>query len=222
MTHEKGAAWRKVKKLGSLLGDEEDIDGRMALATVQFKALEKLWGRPQCTSLRARMRAYNAFVLPVLLYNASTWGVSQSLRIVRKLDVFHRRHLRRVMGVRWPYVVSNKFLYACCGVESIGLILRRLRWNLFGHVLRLPLDTPAQIAMEHYCNTSKAPGNKQRGRAQTTLPVVLFYEYHKYKQDKRPSKYRQEPDVALRQLRKLASDRKGWADVAKNDCRVMQ
>lgn len=31
--------WKKVRKLGSLLGDEEDIERRMNLATVQFKAL---------------------------------------------------------------------------------------------------------------------------------------------------------------------------------------
>jgi len=122
-------AWRQVKKLGSLLGDEEDVERRIALATVQFKALERLWKRPQCASLRARMRAYNAFVLPVLLYNATTWGISQS--VVNKLDVLHRKHLRRVMGVAWPYRVSNKVLYAHCKAEPLGPVLRRLRWNLF-------------------------------------------------------------------------------------------
>ena len=63
--------------MGSLLGDEEDTNRRMALATVQFKSLEKLWTRSKCISLRirSRMRAYNAFVVPVLLYNGGTWGV---------------------------------------------------------------------------------------------------------------------------------------------------
>ena len=92
---------------------------------VQFKALEKLWKRPQCASLRARMRAYNAFVLPVLLYNASTWVASQS--IVNKLDVLHREHLRRVKGVAWPFRISNKVLYSSCGAEPLGLVVRRLR-----------------------------------------------------------------------------------------------
>ncbi len=31
--------WRKSKVLGSLMGDEEDVMKRMALATVQFKLL---------------------------------------------------------------------------------------------------------------------------------------------------------------------------------------
>ncbi len=31
--------------LGSLMGDEEDVVQRMALASAQFKSLEKVWGR---------------------------------------------------------------------------------------------------------------------------------------------------------------------------------
>ena len=214
LSEEKGAAWRKAKKLGSLLGDEEDVERRIALAMVQFKSLEKLWKRPQCASLRARMRAYNAFVLPVLLYNASTWGASQS--IVNKLDVLHRQHLRRVRGVAWPFRISNKVLYASCGAEPLGLVVRRLRWNLFGHVLRLHRSTPAQTAMDFYCDTATI--NKQKGRPITTLPVLLFNEYHQYKQQTSSSTYRQKPDVALRELRRLANDRGGWAVLAKNIC----
>ena len=188
----------------------------MALATVQFKALERLWNRPQWVSLRARMRAYNAFVLPVLLYNASTWGISQS--VIYKLEVLHRRHLRRVMGIAWPFHVSNKVLYARCSAEPLGPLIRRLRWNVFGHILRLHPTTPAQLAMDFYCNT--ALSNKQKGLATTTLPVLLFNEYHEYKQSKKRSSYRQKPDVALRELRKLASDRQSWVMLAKSVCEV--
>ena len=34
-------------------------------------------------------------------------------------------------------MIPNKVLYDRCEAESIGFTLRRLRWNLFGHVLRL-------------------------------------------------------------------------------------
>ncbi len=52
--------------LGSLMGDEEDVVKRIALATVQFKPLEKVWGRVK--SLKSRMNAYDAFVLLVLFF----------------------------------------------------------------------------------------------------------------------------------------------------------
>ncbi len=59
-----------------------------------------------------------------------------------------------MLGVRWPFkdLVSNEDLYTRCRAEPLGLVLRFRRWNLFGHVhvLRLPLDTPAQLAMDYY------------------------------------------------------------------------
>jgi len=219
VTHcEEEDKWKGTKKLGSLLGDEEDINRRMALATVQFKSLEKLWIRSKCISLRSRMRAYNAFVVPVLLYNGGTWGVCKSVE--RKLESFHRTHLRRVMGIRWPYVISNKVLYERCEAESIGCTLRRLRWNLFGHVLRLKSDTPAQIAMDNYCNSNNE--QKFRGRTQTTLPVILFHEYNVYKQSLKSQKstYVQKPKVALKELRNIACDRNKWSSLSKAVCEI--
>ena len=222
VTHEKdstdSAGWRRAKKLGSLLGDEEDVNRRMALATVQFKSLVKLWDRPQCASLPSRMRAYNAFVLPVLMYNASTWGLSKSVE--KKIEAFHRTQLRQVMGVKWPFVVSNKVLYKCCKAKPLGVTLRQLRWNLFGHVLRLSPDTPAQVAMDFYCNS--VGEQKFKGRTQTTLPVLLFSEYHALKQKRKAQKsaYTQKPSVALKELRKVAKDRNEWAKLVKEVCEV--
>ena len=79
---------------------------------------------------------------------------------------------------------------------------------MFGHVLRLNVNTPAQIAMDNYCNNN----NEQtfRGRTQTTSPVSLFHEYHVYKQTLKSQKstYVQKPKVALKELRNIACDRK--------------
>jgi len=50
--------------------------------------------------------------------------------------------------------------------------------------------------------------------------VLLFneYQWHEYKQQGKPSSYRQKPAVALRELRRLASDRGGWALLARGVC----
>ena len=64
--------------------------------------------------------------------------------------------------------------------------------------------------------------SKQKGRAITTLPVVLFNEYHEYKQKKKPSTYRQKHIVALRELRRIASDRGEWARLAKGVCEIFK
>lgn len=209
--------WKKVKKLGSLLGDREDIEKRMSLASVQFKSLENLWKSSHSLSLSSKLRAYNALVLSVLLYNAGTWGVND--KVFHELDVFHRGHLRRILCIKWPKTISNKDLYEKCGSERLSEIIRKHRWQLFGHVLRLPKDTPAQMSMFHYCNSFKEK-QVEKGRPLTTLPIVLFNEYHSYKQSLRKSGYRQKPITALNELLKIASKRNDWAELVKNVCYI--
>ena len=166
------------------------------------------------------MNAYNAFILPVLLFNAGAWGVCE--RVIQKVELFYRKQLRRVLGVKWPHKISNNALYQKCSAEPLGMAIRRFRWNLFGHVLRLSSDTPAQMAMDYYCNTVE--DKKNRGRASVTLPVLLFNEYHHFKQHKNklPSTNKQKGKTALRELRNLASGRNGWAGFMKELCRLLE
>ena len=49
--------WKNTKKLGSLLGDSEDIERRKILATASLKSLRLLWERKGVTSIGTRMRA---------------------------------------------------------------------------------------------------------------------------------------------------------------------
>ena len=214
--------WKSTRKLGSLLRDEEDIRRRQQLATVQFKALDKLWRHSHQVQVATRLRLYKALVLPVLIYNAGTWGITQ--QVASKLDAFHRKQLREVLGVRWPKHMSNAELYERCSSTPISTIANKARWSLFGHVLRLHAETPAQMAMDFYCQVAgegEGEGKVVRGRATTTLPVVLFNEFHSFKQAEKAKKrgvsvegnvssYRQKPHVTLKELRKLAQDRESW------------
>ena len=209
--------WRKTKKLGSLLGDDEDIERRKALATASFKSLRLLWERKKLTSVSTRMRAYNALVLPVLLYNCGTWGVTDA--VIDKLEVFHRRQLREVLGVK-TRDIHNVDLYKRCNTSQLKGRITHARWSLFGHVLRLARDTPAQLAMDYYTQVEVS----DRGRPITTLPVVLFNEYKKYKimtindkrrVDKKPEMktYQRSTSQMLVELRGLAGDRVEWRNV---------
>ena len=90
-------AWCEVKKLGSLLGQEEDLKRRIQLAATQFGKCSKLWNTKGIT-LQTRMRLYNAYVIPVLMYNAGTWALTSAQS--NKLDAFHRKQLRQVLNIR--------------------------------------------------------------------------------------------------------------------------
>lgn len=209
--NENATDWKQVKKLGSLLGEEEDVERRMQLATIQFKALEKMWSRASFIKLKTRMHTYVALVQSVLIYNAGTWGLRQD--VLNKIDVFHRKHLRKIVGIRWPQRISNDELYKLCNTEPLSINITRLRWQLFGHILRLHPKTPAQIAMDYY--VMKPSSKVKNGRAKITLPVTLFNEYHNFKQSqkKKKSTYRQENTTALRELRKVANDRVKWRNI---------
>ena len=156
--------WRKVRQLGNLLGDLEDVNRRKQLASVAFGSLYSLCISVQRTIIFVfavhlcirRVRLYNAYVLPVLTYNCSIWCLTDAE--MGKLSSFHRRQLRSLLGIGWPMNISNKALY-----EKLDTFSSRLR--LFGHVLRLPERTPAQQTVSlHYSG-----GKRSRGRPRFTL-----------------------------------------------------
>ena len=94
--------WRCSKKLGSLLGDEQDIQRRKCLSTIAMNKLTKIWIRKDKLKLGTRLRLYKSLVKPILLYNSGTWGITGAEE--DKLNKFHRKQLRRVMGIRYPHV----------------------------------------------------------------------------------------------------------------------
>ena len=102
------STWKQTKKLGSFLDVEADIKRRMAMATNHFRSLTQLWNSKGRVRLVIRLYTYKALVLPVLLYNCGTWGAESS--VIAKIDIFHRRQLRRVLGLTRLDGVSNKEL----------------------------------------------------------------------------------------------------------------
>ena len=98
-----------------------------------------------------------------------TWGLTQA-DLVRN-DTYHRRHLRQIIGVRWPNRISNVALYHRCQSRSISESIITARWRLLGHVLRLPRDAPAQRAIDHYFADTEAA--TFRGRPRASLPSTL-------------------------------------------------
>ena len=192
--------WRTTRKLGSLLGDAEDVARRMQLANVSFHKMWTVWFRGARISLPLRLRLYSVFVLPVLTYNMGTWGLTKTER--NRLDAHHRRHLRQIIRIRWPHRISNDALYRRTQSSPISAAIRAARWSLFGHVLRLPLDAPVQLAIDAYLEDTGTP----RGRPRCTLPTTLGEDLRRIGRQLRNS-----DDIdALRTL-----DRRTWRDLGR-------
>ncbi|KAI8485272.1 hypothetical protein Bbelb_370190 [Branchiostoma belcheri] len=82
-----------------------------------------------------------------MLYNCNSWAAPRT--VIEKLDTCHRKHLRAITGLQWPKSrVTNGTLYKVCDTEPLSVKVEKLRWSLFGHILRMPQDTPAQKALE--------------------------------------------------------------------------
>ena len=97
----KDEEWRHVKKVGSLLGDREDITRKKRLARAQMNTLYKVWiQNNKKVGMNTRVKLFNISVKSVLLYNCSTWGLTKSDE--NHLNCFHRQLLRRLCNVKWP------------------------------------------------------------------------------------------------------------------------
>ena len=84
-------------------------------------------------------------------------------------------------------------------------------------MFRLSRDTPAQIAMDYYGSLKKGE-TEPRGRPDTTLPVLLFNEYKKFKEVKKERGWsvKKTKVQILTELREKAADRKKWREIVVN------
>ena len=81
--------WRNAIKLGSKLGDREDIKGRKELSNIALSKNETVWKNKWKTKLKTRLRPYESLVKSILLYNCGTLGLSRSNQ--KKPNSFHRK-----------------------------------------------------------------------------------------------------------------------------------
>ena len=201
-------AWRNTKKLGSLLGDNEDMKNRIALAKGLMSQLEKIWPSKKI-SQRQRIDIFKSIAKMMLTYNMSTWGLTKAQE--NQLDRAHRKMLRTVVRDRR---MKNKPLYEHCNEKVLSIEMREARWRAFGHMLRLDREVPAQKAMDYYFDVPMN-AKKYSGRRRSTLPVCINNDLKETaKRTQIPvQKFATRQD--LEQLRRLASDRVAWKALSK-------
>jgi len=150
--------------LGSAVTSKNDVSleikRRITLANRCYFGLSRQLSS-RALSRRTKLTLYKTLILPVLLYGAESWTVTQS--DAAALGVFERKILRKIFGpirvggdyrIRW-----NDELYELYG--DIDIVKRinvsRLRW--LGHVVRMEEQAPARRAYDVVMH-----GNRRRGR----------------------------------------------------------
>ena len=137
--------WRNVKKLGSLLGDKEDITRRKQLCVISMNLYETLWIKIEQLNKQLQNELYEKLIKPVFLYNSSTSRLAENDEL--KLDTVYKKQLRRVTGKRYPNEISNAELYENRKTYPISLQITELISQKFGNVLRLYQNTPSYTSV---------------------------------------------------------------------------
>ena len=194
-------SWRATRKLGSLLGVEEDVNRRIQLALQSLNSLEALWTHRKLVAQHIRINAYRAIVESVLLYNCGAWALTEVQ--ASKLDCAQRKMIRRVLGVRLSDRITNIDLYARCGIQPASVQVVNARWRLFGHTLRLNENTPARKAMAYYF----VKDHDGRTGKRVTVPTALSDEYNDAGGNE--IKSREEYEAVVQ----LAQDRGVWKEL---------
>ena len=172
-------------------GDSEpDVGARIGKAATIFQRLRSIWSSTTI-NLNVKLRLYTAIVIPTAINVCETW--KRTAMIAHRLDVFHRRCLRAIIGIAWRDHVTNEEVIRATGMERLQDNVTTRKRTMAGHVIRLQRVRPAHTAM--YCVTEY--GRRKRGRPKKTWRST-------FKEDL------EDMGVSWHGARRIASDRDRW------------
>lgn len=171
-------------------GGGDDITCRIGKARTAFRKLNRIW-KSSNYSIKTKVQLYSSLVKSVLLYGCETWRMNEG--DARRLDIFQFTCMRRILKIRWPYVISNEDLMKRTKTKRVSTEIKTRRWKWIGHVLRMERNSHCRTAL-----TWQPEGKRKRGRPRTTWRRTVERE-------------RKEMGIASwEEARNMAVDRSGW------------
>ncbi|GFS20409.1 endonuclease-reverse transcriptase [Elysia marginata] len=113
--------WQTTKKVGTLIGDQEDIERRKQLSSAALVKLKNVWLKGDKITKTTKLKLYKALVKSVLTYNCGTWSLTQSQE--ERLNAFHRKHLKKVLNIKYPVKITNSSLYNKCNERPLSIFI---------------------------------------------------------------------------------------------------
>jgi len=149
--HMSNQAVETVSKF-TYLGSDVDSDGycepeihrRLGIASSIMGQLDNVW-RQQRLSLSTKLRIYVSLVLSVVLYGSETWTMRKTDN--DRVQSFHMQSQRRILGVKWYDKITNAAIKETTELTDLPSLIADRRHSLFGHICRLPRDTPVSQAL---------------------------------------------------------------------------
>ena len=194
------------KYLGSwLLNSSTDFRIRKDLAWTAIKKLYRVW-RSHVIKREIKIKLFMATIESILLYNATTWTMTQSLE--KSLDGAYTKLLRYALNVSWRDHVKNDVLYG--NLPRISIRLRERRMVFAGHCWRCKYSAMQPI---HELLFWSVPGGVQKPGNWTTYVKVLLEDFGSGKVKKK--------DLAGAEvlIQSAMEDRKEWKKIVKRVCK---
>lgn len=197
----------KFTYLGSTVSNNNNLDAeldmRIGRASSVFGKLSKRVWYNKYFSLLLKVRVYHACVLSILLYASETWTTYR--RHENRLNAFHFRCFRSILGVCWKDHVPNSVILERTGSSDLYTILRErhLRWT--GHIYRMNDTRLPKILL--YGELANAP--RKHGRPHLRFKDVIKRDLQAF-------------SINLDNWEALANDRPNWHAEIKNGRRVSQ
>ncbi len=85
--------------------------------------------------MKTKLKLFKTLVKSVLIYGCETWKINK--KDDAKFDTFLFKCLRRILKIRWPYIVSNNDILKKTGEKRISEEVKIKRWRWIGHVLNM-------------------------------------------------------------------------------------
>ncbi|XP_036407648.1 uncharacterized protein LOC118793535 [Megalops cyprinoides] len=122
--------------LGSTITDnlslDTQIDKRIGKAAITLARLTtRVWNNPKLT-VKTKMAVYDTCVISTLLYGNESW--TTYARQERRLNTFHLRGIRHILGISWQDGVPNAEVLSRADPASMFTLLRQRRLGWLGHV----------------------------------------------------------------------------------------
>ena len=171
-------------------------------------AHRKLWRiwKSKTITREIKINVFKATVESVLLYNATTWRMTEGLQ--KSLDGAYTKLLRYALNVRWQDHVKNVDLYGTLPKVSIRLRQRRLAFA--GHCYRSYQTAYQPVSDLLFWMGDGGTGKKGQGAFVSYVHVLL-----KDFTGEREKVKKQNLDLGVQQLRSAMEDRIYWKQIVK-------
>ena len=94
----------------------------------------RFWENPKLTT-KTKMAVYDVCVVSTLLYGSEAWTTYSKQE--RKLNSFHPRSLRGILGISWKDKLPNAKVLDRASDPTMYTLLKQRRMRWIGHVRRM-------------------------------------------------------------------------------------